>query len=245
MPDWRDADDYRFTDGLTRDQWGWEFLRRNPDYQREWARFDALWRALEADYGRAPNRDFHAWKRDPRAYVVVAEDEAGDGCRIDQDRVLIECALGARWGFYKFPLSPDTDNPLPPERLAWREQPSRVRRLTGSDSGYLGDDPARIALGFDLDLPLRDQLEQAKRYLLARQQRLRREGRLQMRTVAKLREDWRLALRLLDAEAAGVSLDEIAGTLFGGDTETARHGLEEARRLRDGGYLEIVKLPEG
>ena len=40
--------------GLTRDQWAWEFLRRNPDYQRDYRAFIAIWRALEADYGAPP-----------------------------------------------------------------------------------------------------------------------------------------------------------------------------------------------
>lgn len=34
--DWR-SDDYRYVLGLTYDARRWEFLRRNPDYQREWS----------------------------------------------------------------------------------------------------------------------------------------------------------------------------------------------------------------
>jgi hypothetical protein len=41
MPDWRHAEDYAFTADLTRHQWAWEFLRRNPDYRRQWAAFAA------------------------------------------------------------------------------------------------------------------------------------------------------------------------------------------------------------
>lgn len=66
MSDQQDA--YSHCTGLTRDQWAWEFLRRNPDYQADFRRFIALWQALEADYGAPPNRDFQRWKRDPRAY---------------------------------------------------------------------------------------------------------------------------------------------------------------------------------
>src|SRR5579883_477926 len=34
---WRRADAYDYTDSLPKRGWGWEFLRRDPEYQREWA----------------------------------------------------------------------------------------------------------------------------------------------------------------------------------------------------------------
>jgi len=34
--DWRDENDYEFTKKLTPQGWAWEFLRRNPDYQKDW-----------------------------------------------------------------------------------------------------------------------------------------------------------------------------------------------------------------
>lgn len=61
------------------------------------------WLVLEADYGAPPERDSQAWKADPRAYLNVAEDCTADDCSVDQDKVLIECALGAKCGFYQFP----------------------------------------------------------------------------------------------------------------------------------------------
>jgi hypothetical protein len=51
MPNWRNPHDYDFTQTLTAAQWAWEFLRRNPEYQREWRAFIAAWRALEAIVG--------------------------------------------------------------------------------------------------------------------------------------------------------------------------------------------------
>lgn len=38
-PDWRNAADYPFTDDTTPEEWAWEFLRRNKDYQQEHANF--------------------------------------------------------------------------------------------------------------------------------------------------------------------------------------------------------------
>jgi hypothetical protein len=33
--DWRHGESYRYTSGLPRRGWAWEFLRRNPDYRRD------------------------------------------------------------------------------------------------------------------------------------------------------------------------------------------------------------------
>jgi len=57
------SDPYAYCATLTRDQWAWEFLRRNPEYRSDYQQFIAIWRALEADYGEPPNRDFQRWKR--------------------------------------------------------------------------------------------------------------------------------------------------------------------------------------
>ncbi len=242
MRDPRNPANYRFAERLTREQWAWEFLRRNPDYRREWADFDATWRILEAAYGSPPNRDFTAWKQDPRAWVPASECPEGE-CRVDQDKVLIECALGSRWGFYKFPPDPADDDPVGGGRLTWRERRSDHTVEVGPDDGdWLGTDPSRIAIGFDLRLPLRDQIEQAKRYLQMVQRQRVREGIVVPATVARLRERWTRCLRLLDADSAGPAeplfLEELAGK---GTVDWLR---AEAHRLRDGGYLQILRLPE-
>jgi hypothetical protein len=107
--------------------------------------------------------------------------------------------------------------------------------------GLVWADPSLVALAFDLSRPLRGQVEQAKRYLQIVQRRRVREGAVTLRTVAGLRGQWTRALRLLDAEAADATEDLIAPICGGDPVEALR---AEARRLRDGGYLEIPTLPE-
>ena len=112
-PDWRHPNDYSYTAALSAERWAWEFLRRNPEYRHDWQAFITRWCSLEADYGKAPNRDFSRWKNDPRAYVseqdtdLICPDELGAACIIEDNKILIECWMGAKWGFYKFPLDPD------------------------------------------------------------------------------------------------------------------------------------------
>ncbi len=160
------ADDaYAYCATLTRDQWAWEFLRRNPQYQADYTQFIAIWRALEADYGAPPNRDFTRWKQDPRAYgpLDAATTEtlnpiSGDLCIGEDDRVFIECWMGAKWGFHKFPLDPERVVPGPDE-LSWRPPPQ---------SDVEVGEPYRLDIRFDLSLPLPPQLDAAKFRLVCR-----------------------------------------------------------------------------
>ncbi|KAB2318677.1 hypothetical protein F8A86_09900 [Betaproteobacteria bacterium SCN1] len=206
---------------LTRDQWAWEFLRRNPDYRADYGRFIALWRALEADYGAPPNRDFSRWKQDPRAYGPLPGTDAplaftGERCTLDDDRVLLECWMGAKWGFYKFPLDPACDAPAP-DALSWRPPPA--------DRDI--DAATRVDIAFDLSLPLPPQLEAAKFKLVSRTADLRRQGHAVPRSVANQRAHWTALLRQLDG------LDSPEPAL-----------LQAARAMVAGGYRDILRLAD-
>jgi hypothetical protein len=215
---------------LTRDQWAWEFLRRNPDYRQDYLAFIAIWRALEADYGVPPERDFHRWKQDPRAYGPLPGDDelnaaCGELCSVDDDRVLLECWMGAKWGFYKFPLDPERPTPPGADDLTWRPPPPASSRPIG--------DPYRVDLAFDLSLPLPPQLETARLRLARHTADLRRQGLAAPVTVANQRARWTRMLQLLDADSAGRTTDEHDATL-----------LREAQATMRQGYLDILRLGE-
>lgn len=235
--DWTNAEGYTYTRDLNGAQWAWEFLRRNPQYQAEWAAFHATWQALEAAYGRPPSRDFSAWRLDPRAWVHAADCAEGD-CRVDQDRVLIECALGARWGFYKFPPDPAEDDPAGADRLVWREIEEDVPLLGQADRHWFDEDPAHVAVGFDLSLPLREQLERAKRTLQMVQRQRQRSGEVRALSLRTRHEALTVMLRLLDAEFAQAG--EAAIAMVDSDWRTL---LGEAHQLRDGDYRRLALLP--
>lgn len=218
------------TASLTRDQWAWEFLRRNPAYRADYRRFIAIWRALEADYGAPPNRDFQRWKQDPRAYGPLPGEDAlhtarGELCVVDDSRVLLECWMGAKWGFYKFPLDPARSAPGPDE-LSWRPPPPAAPSAA--------DDPRRVEIAFDLSLPLPPQLEAARFRLAGRAAELRRQGLAAPRTVANQRERWARMLDVLDAADAGEPIGE-----------NDPGWLDEARAMTRDGYLEILRLADG
>jgi len=240
MRDWRDPGDYVFTRKLDAPRWAWEFLRRNPLYRQEWAGFNATWQALEACYGRVGQRDFQAWKRDPRAWVPAAQCSGSD-CRVDGDKVLIECALGARWGFYKFPPDPADDDPVGGHRLVWRELERPVELLSGPDLPQI--ETAREAcVRFDLSLPLARQLESAKRRLQVEQHRRVRAGRVPAPTISARREMLCLNLRLLDGLEAGAGRMELSQRLLPGEPQAIEQKLEAALELRDRGYRRLLLL---
>ncbi|WP_198264627.1 transcriptional regulator domain-containing protein [sulfur-oxidizing endosymbiont of Gigantopelta aegis] len=115
-------DTYAYTRDLKQQQWAWEFLRRNSDYQKDYQWFIQLWRSLEKDYGCAPDVDYQAWKQDPRSYKIIDINSDADGnCAISDDKLLIECWMGNKWGFYQFPVSPEL-NALEVD-ITWRPLP--------------------------------------------------------------------------------------------------------------------------
>lgn len=128
--------------------------------------------------------------------------------------------MGAKWGFYKFPLDPERIAPAPDE-LSWRPPPARtdIDALT------------RMEIAFDLALPLPPQLEAAKFRLVSRAAELRRQGHAAPQTVANQLERWTTMLRLLDAESAGQPVEGADVTL-----------LREAQAMAHSGYLGILRL---
>jgi hypothetical protein len=217
---------------LTRDQWAWEFLRRNPDYQSDYQHFMTIWQALEADYGAPPHRDFARWKQDPRAYGPLSgalsdtlNNATGDLCIGENDRVFLECWMGAKWGFHKFPLDPALDTPPTPDQLSWRPLPT--------PEPPPADDAYRLDIPFDLSLPLPPQLESAKFRLISRAAELRRSGHPAPLGVANMRPRWMQMLRVLDAEVAKEKMNA---------EDTAL--LREAQAMVHGGYLDILRLAD-
>jgi hypothetical protein len=85
-PDWRNAAAYGYLQQLNRAELAWEFLRRNPNYNRDF-RATARRTSTEADFPerltrrwglRFPCRSAIAW-RQGTAHLVVAR-RSRDGC---------------------------------------------------------------------------------------------------------------------------------------------------------------------
>lgn len=227
--DWRNPNDYRFTETLSPELWAWQFLRRNPEYRRDYEWFISNWRALEADYGKAPDRDFAKWKLDDRAY---APDEMTQGlCENDKscaspdgDRILIECAMGAKWGFYKFPNAPDVEFPAVPGQLLWREQDTWLPDMNHPAK------PHEIDVRLDLRLPSQQQLMELKRLMAVQQSAYQKSRGWNMERLCRY-------LRLLDADNEETLIRQM---LYADNAGEYERDLRQARDLRDSDYRLLV-----
>ncbi len=236
--DWRDHREYAFCGGLDQSGWAWQFLRRNPEYRADYGWFIAVWRSLETDYGAPPNRDFFRWRRDPRAWRSESE-LTGCGtevCPGENDLVLIECWMGAKWGFRQFPVDPAI---ALPEALSWREQPVAVEVLEPGQLSVLQQSPGKIAIAFDLALPLASQLDDAKARLAAARHALAKTGDLPIRTLCEGLGTWTTWLRLLDGLEGGGSLDAVSEVL---DLAHPDQAMEAAGRMVARDYRRILQL---
>ncbi len=235
---WRLDADYVFCEQLDLAGWAWQFLRREPAYRADFAWFMPIWRQLEAEYGAPPQRDFFKWKQDPRAWRAEAEI-AGCGtelCPGENNQVLIECWMGAKWGFRKFPIDPAINLP---EELAWRDFPIDVEVIDAHAAPLFKQTPEMLALNFDLSLPLPVQLEAAKRQLIAARLLRAKTGGLPPRSLREGASIWRLWLRLLDALEAGEAINSIAETLA---LSNPAREVAAAIAMRGGGYRRILML---
>jgi hypothetical protein len=185
------------------------------------------------------------WKKDKRAWRSEAELHGCDktGCEKRGDDLLIECWMGSKWGFYKFPLDPDLDAMAAKDKLTWRQVETSVQLVDKEDAADIEND-LNVALLFDLTLPLKTQLDEAKRFLVASQRTLKKSGRLDIYNIKGSHERWLKGLQLLDARTAGISDNEIAQSLFNGDEFALVELAMEAEGYVAGGYLQILLMPE-
>lgn len=235
--DWRNDADYAFCDQLDPAGWAWQFLRRDPAYRTDYAEFISIWHQLEAAYGTPPNRDFFRWKQDPRAWRSEAEITGcgSEICPGENDQILIECWMGAKWGFRQFPHDPAV---MQPETLAWREVPVEVEALSSANRES-AQTASKLALIFDLALPLPAQLEAAKHMLVATSSLRAKAGQLPPRNTREGAPIWRRWLRLLDALDAGATMPDIACKLA---LTTPENDIAAAMAMRAGGYRRMLAL---
>ncbi|MFV1985559.1 MAG: hypothetical protein ACC657_18565, partial [Thiohalomonadales bacterium] len=149
--------------------------------------------------------------------------------------LLIECWMGTKWGFYKFPINPDNNNPVLGNELSWRSNPNTVDLITNnalSDLTTINLDK-KAAIIFDLQKGLKEQIQSAKQQLIIAQKNNSSSD--------ENKRHWILSLRLLDAIITNVSDTEIQNTL----ALSNQHYLKlksQAKNLMREHYLEIVNI---
>jgi len=236
---WQKNHHYSHYDGAGAEHWAWQFLRRNPDYQADWDWFNETWQLLEQLYGSPPDRNFMEWKNDSHAYRVVSDDDivkARNLSGLKGQRLLIECWMGTKWGFYKFPVNPEIDLPELDTQLLWREVDlDKWLVMDGEQDSF------SFRQIFDLRLPIEVQLEQAKRaFVIARRQQ-QKSGQLSCYRVPQCGKHGLNLLRIYDASNTGISESEIKEHL---QLDNIPGLLAEAKELIYGGHQRILLYAE-
>ena len=205
-------------------QWAWEFLRRNPRYQQDWVEKAEPVVTSRGEYDKSLiSKELDAEiKEIEQKYGIMRVQDPKDG----------------RWppafssefvSMYGCPTSLDS--------IQWAIQVG----------------PGELYVKFNLKRSISGQIEVVRGWIENYQRDLVNSGRRpKPRQTRNWRDKWPMYLRVLDARAADVSLNEIARILFP-DTpnsypefkgrDAIRKDLTAARRLRDGGYLSMLRGP--
>mgnify|MGYP001562861386 CR=1 FL=1 len=208
LPDWRDEAAYGNTLAWSLNRWFWEFLRRRDDLRGEFdAKKDQQYRNSVALW------ELH---KTVSPDGVGTPDEAG-------------FYVGTRKIYPDRPFSEKLPNPRIGDQPYYALPILYDRVLAQIPKVYIEPDERYSRLDFDLDMPIRPQIEEAEAAI--KEFQVHRNGKL----IQKRRHSgkWLTYLRVLDARECGASWSEIATILprTAGTEQTARDTWEQARAL--------------
>jgi hypothetical protein len=191
-PDWKDPNNYSFPKNTTRLEWAWQFLRRNPEYQKLWKQAIFL-KALYNPAGVDAN-------------LQRAKKEGGVRHFNEQQISFWQATFVQRFGL----VSPPPDPALPEAKLQFSGQFIRFAQKATSVPYRVSAtlDDGQVLVWFDANWPIEPQLKNAKRLLTAK---------FPDQNVVKFRFHSTACsrfLRLLDAKQARARTTEQARILY-------------------------------
>jgi len=262
--DWRNPKDYEFTKLLTSEGWAWEFLRRNPEYIKEWEK------ALEK---QKIDNENHKNELLPKIIKLLETGEgsvdltAGFGKKINADnmssrnrqfliifaRELLKENIPSeiwwegtrvKWGFNINELiNPEIDNP--------RQELSRpIFRTFGyyysrEHLNHLPDlKEDEVVIVINLSKRLKPQTEYFTKLLIEEQNELKDSGKINLQSGKNPLDSWEIYLRILDAKKENAQNKEIAQIIFPQYPNTLEYDYEGSRRVKDN-YKAAMKIVNG
>lgn len=236
MPDWRKPDDYHFPRNFPAYRWAWEFLRRNPDYRKDWSNVLSRFRSKTGEF-----QEHKDWKeRLRRGEYLVLDGEIGTD---DPDDPLFYLPVveANNWGL-RVLVNPSTDHPAD---LGFH--PGGTMRVMREGESLKSRGPAYPIVVFDLQYQLEPQFEA----LLPRLERVREslDIKLKQPKPKHHRALWPRYLRLLDADLDKPTLRQINDVLkreeHGMDERKVWDRLQAAKKMtQPEGYLSILLSSE-
>jgi hypothetical protein len=264
IANWRDANAYPKWGKSSLTRFAWEFLRRNPEYQKDWADYLNICRGIlphydpriplnQEDYDKLEYHANHLNFDPPR---LAEESKSEWRVRVKKGRTtLLPVWYARKWGIKHSIYDPyyPYEEDLPPVFFENAHTSSFITQhwpgfSEADDNGIL---KPTLAMAFGLSLPIDAQIEAARRALLARQRSLINKGVITSFPDKVPRKEWIIYLRLLDAEAAGVKPKEMASCLYPDEEDVypdyipqkkARSALTQAKKWRDSWYRFIPSL---
>ena len=203
VPDWRDKDAYPKPDDLTFDEWRWEFQRRSPKYREKWLLYAERTYRANVEEGRAagPNVRFR------ENFFLTIDDPNFVALEPGADEVQ---AL-KRLDFLRDPSA--TYNSWWNDTLRYRTYGNMVTNAA-SAWDWLPQNPEGqlryMAMTFDLEKPLKPQLEEVKNYFANFKPAKHRRRHI---------ESWPTYLRILDARYITVTWRKIYEVILQPDPE--------------------------
>jgi len=264
--DWKNEEDYDYTEKHTPELWAWEFLRRNPDYIKDWNKALRTYQknhkkqiphikaVLEnkEKFDPIPGYSKAAYINDlsPKERNIVTKslqasitnNRTPDDLHFDEAR--------SKWGlFIPQIINPDIDKPSVefPFSLFYT-----YRYYYEKDDFY--DLPTlkstEVFVVFDFAKPIQQQLEYYKSILEEDQHHLVAYSGLQVTKVSNKVISRKDQLRIYDAiKTVGFNYKEIVSVIFKNDVDygnaqkKVRKSYLRAVYLANGGYRDILQLP--
>lgn len=229
MLDWRNASHYRFPDDLSDRFWAWEFLRRNPEYRRDWEAAVSRFLSKTDEFEEIP--DIEAFVKAGGQIVATGErwkdDPEDPGFYLPVDEA-------EKWRLSGM-FNPKTNEPT---QLSFNLDFGTVHYIRKGHT-FLARGPAFPIVEFNLYLPLQPQFDA----VVGSMERTRKHLNIKPQYAKRHRRLWPLYLRLLDA----TDLDQrtpkqIADVL---DKESPSGGLDEKKVWNQLRAARSMTKPEG
>lgn len=266
IANWKNEGEYPKWGSASMRRFAWEFLRRNPEYQKDWADYLDSCRRIIPSYephalsGESDN-DLLEEHLDYFRYEPPRLDGEDENAWIDRvgrgSRITLHSWYAKKWGLrhhFHDPFFSYEKTAHGMLNIDFEKSPS-VHVITKHWEGFkesgLHSMRKMEAIVFDYSIPLQPQLDAAKRYLESHQKWLIKEGAIEEFSGKIPRKEWVVHLRLLDADTVGIKPKEMAEVLYKntensypnyGASKAASAALKIAKQWRDSWYKIIPSM---
>jgi Family of unknown function (DUF6499) len=225
LPDWKDESKYPDPKNADGRVWAWEFLRRNPEYQRLWKK-----------YAKLPPGPVYCGPSARAFWEICERSEREFGIKIPAPPAMATTNLTFKW-------RPKFVNQKP---RYWVLPVKLSKKGNFELPEIYVEDPAEVVVKFDLRSQIGPQLDYVGKLLKKELKRLTRAKLLRGEPRARF-ENYRDYLRVLDAKLSGVTYKTMGAEILkvkdpAYQKPNATYAFKSAKRLRDGDHRFLAAL---